>query len=244
MKNQINCVIIDDDQFAIDILRDHILEVPALSLYKSYTNPITALSELLETRNIDLLFLDINMPELSGLQVAESLKHKIKNIVFTTAHSKYAIKAFDVQARHYLLKPIDLNNFIEVVSSIIISSKTSKLTNIDDESYFIHTGERGKLTRVQKKEIVYIQAAINYVDLFLQNKRYTIYMTMKEMELVFESDPRYFRVHKSYIINRDFVDSITGNIIKLGDYQALMSSPYKNEFMKYLSERTLLSKRL
>ncbi|MCX2454170.1 LytTR family DNA-binding domain-containing protein [Pedobacter sp. PLR] len=244
MKNQINCVIIDDDQFAIDILKDYIAEVPGLSLYRSYTNPVIALAELLEERNVHLLFLDINMPKLSGLQIAESLKHRIKNIVFTTAHSKYAIKAFDVQARHYFLKPIELSHFIKVVSSIITSSKTNSLATIDDESYFIHTGERGKLTRVQKKEIIYIQGAINYVDLFMQNRRYTIYMTMKEMEVVFKSDPRYFRVHKSYIINRDFVDSIIGNTIKLGEHQALMSSPYKNDFIKYLSQRTLLSKRL
>ncbi|ALL05603.1 hypothetical protein AQ505_08920 [Pedobacter sp. PACM 27299] len=246
MKSTIKCVIIDDDQFAIDILIDHIQEISELEIQATFTDPILALTTILQHQEpIDILFLDVDMPKLSGIDLAENVRKKVKNIIFTTAFSDYAIKAFDLRAKHYLLKPIELSKFLEAIREIIsddFQPRESKMS--DNESYYLRTGERGKLTRVDKNEIIYIQAAMNYVDLQTKDKRYTIYMTMKEMEEVLKDDDRFFRVHKSYIINTDYISQIRGNTIELGKYQALMTNPYKGDFLSYIDQKTLISKRI
>lgn len=245
MKTILNCVIIDDDPDAIEILSDYISKFPNLKLLQTYTNPIAALSELSFKPDIDVLFLDIDMPGISGIQLAENLRERVGNIVFTTAHAQYAIKSYDLKVKYYLLKPFDLGQFAAVIADLISSVyvKMDTFSTLDDAIY-LRTGERGKLTKVLKTDLLFIQAAGNYVQLLLEDRQYTIYMTLKEMEDILDTDARFYRVHKSYIVNEDHVKRVVGNTIDLGKYQVTMSSQYKNSFMEYLEQKTLISKRL
>ena len=245
MNKKINCVIVDDDRFAIDTLEDYIKHLPNLQILKTYTNSVKAATELSLMHGRLLVFLDIDMPHYSGLQLAEKLKDKGFQVIFTTAHSDYAIDAFRVRARHYLLKPIGLSEFIDVVTDVIAHTPDWMIEPYENtEALFLRTGERNKLTRVLKKDIIYIQGAGNYVDVFLEDLRLSTYMTMLEMEALLEKDPRFFRVQKSYIINEGHVQKIDGNTIYLLGHTVSMSGNYNGKFIDYLNTCTLKSSRI
>ncbi|MEJ2884631.1 LytR/AlgR family response regulator transcription factor [Pedobacter sp. GR22-6] len=245
MNKKINCVIIDDDRFAIDTLEDYIKHLPKLQLLKTYTNSIEAASELSVMQTSVLIFLDIDMPHYSGLQLAQKLKDRSFQIIFTTAHSGYAVDAFRVRARHYLLKPIGLGEFVDVVTDVIAHTPDWMIEPYQDaEALFLRTGERNKLTRVLKKDIIYIQGAGNYVDVFLEDLRLSTYMTMLEMEALLERDQRFYRIQKSYIINERHIKKIDGNTIYLLGHKVSMSTNYNEKFINYLNASTLRSSRI
>lgn len=247
MNNILNCVIVDDDHDAVEVLRDYISQFPALSLTQVYMSPIVALTEVGVSDHIDLLFLDIDMPGISGVELAERLKDRVRHIIFATAHREYAMTSYDLLVKYYLLKPFDFVRFASVISDVIYSSYANPRAehpSVSDDDLYLRTGEKGRITRVLKSDILYIQAASNYVSVLLQNMLYTTYMTLTEMTEILKTDSRFFRVHKSYIINKDHVKLVAGNTIDLGKYQVPMSTQYKNAFTSYLGKKTLTSKRL
>ncbi|MES2457858.1 MAG: LytTR family DNA-binding domain-containing protein [Bacteroidota bacterium] len=244
MKENIKCIIVDDDSCAAEILADYIQELPGLELLRIYHSSVAALAEIPREKSTCLIFMDIDMPYYSGMQLAEKIKPLGHHLIFTTAHAQYALKAFEVNARHYLLKPIELGRFAEVVSEILAVSAPVEGPEKDSDLIFLKTGEHGTLTGVRRSQIIYIQGSLNYVDVFLINEKYCTYMTMKEMERLFSAEYGFYRVHRSYIINKEYVSRITGNIISLSGHKVTMSGDYKTEFVKYLSKNTLVSGRL
>lgn len=242
MKNTLNCVIVDDDKSAIRILTDHIQEFPNLKIVKTYTRPVQALSELSRDQNVDLIFLDIDMPGMSGIQLAENLQSMTPNIIFTTAHDKFAVKAFDVRAKDFLLKPIALETFATKVNKVINECFSNDENYID--TAFFRPGDRGTISRINKTEISYIQAAGNYVDIYSGEDRHTIYMTIKEMTEILSKGNQFFRVHKSFLINGSYVTRIVGNIVYLGKHPIPMSDPYKGKFTDFIVKNTWISKRI
>ncbi|WP_316851561.1 LytR/AlgR family response regulator transcription factor [Pedobacter agri] len=244
MKKTYNCVIIDDDRSAIAILTDHIEEFPNLHVLKTFTKPLQALSELNQDQNIDLIFLDIDMPGLSGIQLAENLQTQSPNIIFTTAHDRYALKAFDVRARDFLLKPIELETFAKVVNRVLKECfvKQIKKFNYDDLAFF-RPGPRGIIDAIGISAVTHIRAAGNYVDVFTAEERHTIYMTISELSEILCGGDQFFRVHKSYLINGSYVTRIVGNIVYLGKHPIPMSSPYKDRFQQFIKENIWKSKR-
>jgi two-component system LytT family response regulator len=244
MKENIKCIIVDDDPYAAEILADYIQQLPGLELFQIYTNSIIALAQIPLEKIPCLIFMDIDMPNYSGMQLAEKLKPLGHQLVFTTAHAQYALKAFEVNARHYLLKPIELVRFAEVVLEILATMNLVDTPEKDNDLIFLRTGERGALTGIRRSQIIYIQGSLNYVDIFLSKQKYCAYMTMKEMERLFSAENGFFRVHRSYIINKEYVTKITGNIIAMDNHKVTMSGDYKTKFLDYLSRHTLMSERL
>jgi len=243
MKNIINCVIIDDDPFAIKVIANHIGEIPRLRVLQTYTNPIQALSEINTLKNKpDLIFLDIDMPGLSGITFAESVRHSFPNIIFTTSFSEYAIKAFELRIKHYLLKPIDLETFCQKVYIVLFECFDNPFDE-DNDAFYLRVEERGFRVKVLKGDIIYIQAAGNHLHIFTPETHYTIYYSLGEMAQKLIGNTNFFRVHKSYIINTNFVHSIQGNTIHLQKYDVLMTAPFKADFVRYLEDNTLLFKR-
>lgn len=245
MTSAINCVVIDDDQFAIDIITDYISEIPLLHLQKSYTSSVRALSELSSGKRPEILFMDIDMPDISGLQLAAQLEDKANHIIFTTSHPEHAVAAFDVGAKHYLLKPFELGRFMEVVMKV-----TSKmpLPLIEPQTYtpyyFLKPGPRGEFTRLLKDQVLYIQAAGNYIHVYEGIYKHTTYMTVKEIELDFPKSHEFHRVHRSYIVNLAYVTRIIGNMIYLGSHPVPMGGGYKAAFLAYLNKHTRLTERI
>jgi Response regulator of the LytR/AlgR family len=245
MRNILNCVIIDDDHDGIEVLQDYISQFPTLNLTQVYTSPVTALTEVGLSDQVDLLFLDIDMPGISGVELAGHLKDRVGHIIFATAHREYAMNSYNLLVKYYLLKPFDFVRFASVISDVIYCNYTRPgHPSASDDDMYLRTGERGRATKVLKSEILYIQAASNYVSVQVRDTLYTTYMTLTEMTEKLKQDERFFRVHKSYIINKDHVKVVAGNTIDMGNHQVPMSSQYKNAFTTYIGKKTLTSKRL
>lgn len=245
MKKTYNCVIIDDDRSAINILTHHIEEFPNLQVHKTFTKPLHALSELSQTQDIDLIFLDIDMPGLSGIQLAESLQTQSPNIIFTTAHDGYALKAFDVRARDFLLKPIELETFAKVVNRVLKECFVEKIRKFSYEDLaFFRPGERGRIDKIDLSSITHIRAAGNYVDVFTESERHNSYMTISELTDMLCVNDQFFRVHKSYLINGSYVTRIVGNVVYLGKHPIPMSKPYDSRFRDLISRKIWVSKRI
>lgn len=245
MKHQATCIIVDDDPYAIDILTEYIAGISNLELRSTYTDPIKALSEMLADEPVDLLFLDIDMPGGSGLQLAEELRNKAPNIIFTTAHTQYAVEAFKVHPKHYLLKPIDQVEFVtataEIISTIQIRSRQGK----EDKPFYVRTGDRNVRTRIDKPDIILIESLANYVKIITLSHVYVVYMTIKELSEILKDEGDFFQVRKSAIVNALHTVKINGNTIYQGDRHTVqMTEHYKGPFMAYIDNRTLLSGRI
>lgn len=242
MKNKLRCVIIDDEKHAINLLTGYIATMPVLELVKAFTNPVEALSNIFVDDKIDIIFLDVEMPHMDGIELATQLKSKSKAIVFTSAYQQYTIDAFDLRATQFLLKPIKLSKFTKVLMEIVdldFASKEKSGKNI----IFIKTGEKGKLTRIYKQDILYFEGAKNYVNMVTTQCEQLVYLTLKEVEELLFSD-LFYRVHRSHVINVRKIQKIVGNTINLGNgYQVQMGNFYKESLTKFLEEKTLMSGR-
>src|SRR5829696_6569231 len=164
----INCIIVDDEQHAIDILLHYINQTPYLHLEGSTNNPIEAL-EMVNTKNIDLVFLDIQMPELSGIDFARAVSGKVK-IILTTAYSEFALESYELDVVDYLLKPIRLPRFLTAVQKAVSQVNTSHAIienssqeTTEDDYIFVKTESKGKLLKINLADIDYIESMKNYV---------------------------------------------------------------------------------
>ena len=243
MKNKIKCVIIDDERHAIALLTTYISSIPNLELVKSFTNPLEALSGITQEDEIDIIFLDVEMPHLSGMELARDLRPKAKSIVFTSAYERYALEAFDVQASNYLLKPIKIAKFTKTVIRII-ENELSVKEPLGKNIKFFKTGEKGKLTRLRKQDILYFEGAKNYVNMVTAQTEQLVYLTLKDVEKIFCKD-LFYRVHRSHVINARKIQKSVGNTINLGQgFQVQMGESYKSGLLKFLEEKTLLTGRI
>ncbi|MDQ0640184.1 DNA-binding LytR/AlgR family response regulator [Pedobacter sp. W3I1] len=242
MKNKIRCVIIDDEKHAVSLLTSYIGSMANLELVKTFNDPLEALSGITPEDRIDIIFLDIEMPNLSGLELAPDLRSKARAIIFTSAFNR-SLEAFEVRANHYLLKPITLPKFTTTVMGII-DNELSKYEDPGKNIKFFKTGEKGKLTRIKKQKIIYFESAKNYVSMVTAEKSELVYLTLKEVEKIFCED-LFYRVHRSHVVNAKKIKKIVGNTINLGEgFQVQMGNSYKKGLLKFLEEKTLLTGRI
>jgi len=238
----INCLIIDDEQPAINIIQDYIKEIGFLKLVGTTTNPIEGLS-MINTGAIDLVFSDIHMPYLTGTDLAKACNGKSK-IIFTTAHDKYAIESFEMDIIDYLLKPIPFPRFLKAVQkakTIIESHTPLKLNgNKSNEEYILVRGNtKGTYIKVELKEIEYIEATGNYLCVICNNRKIIAHNKMSSIQNLLP-EQQFIRVHKSFIINISQISSISGNSIKLKNNVTtpiLIGSTYKDSFLKIMRNR-------
>lgn len=242
----LRCIAIDDEDHALEVVIDHIDEMPGLQLYKSFTNPIVALSEISYDDNVDIIFLDIDMPGINGIELGKSLRDKTKYLVFTTAHPDYALQAFDVQSDQYLLKPISFAKFALGIDRIIKkeSSKTNTNPNsVDSNTLFVKGDHKHAFANISINEILYIKSLQNYVQIVTQKDEVITYLTLKEVEKALENHP-FIRVNKSYIISKSSIKRVDGNIIKLiNDENIQLGEGYKEPFLEYIQGILLKSSR-
>ena len=198
----INCIIVDDEQHAIDILVHYVKQTPHLNLVSTTTNPIEAL-QIIATQKIDLIFLDIQMPELSGMDLIKAINGKTK-VILTTAYSEFALESYELDVVDYLLKPVRLPRFLQAVQKIIKETEEHTEENhtghdTDDDYIFVKTESKGKLLKINLDEIDYIEGMKNYVAIFCGGKKTLVYTSMKDLEERL-SKKQFIRVHKSFII--------------------------------------------
>lgn len=238
----INCLIIDDEQHAIDVLTHYINQVPFLQLEAASTNPIEGL-QLLNSRKIDLIFLDIQMPELSGLDFIKAINRECK-VIFTTAYSEFAAEGFELEAVDYLLKPVSMPRFLKAVQRaanlIIPAVSAPAVEDMEDDYIFIKTESKGKVLKINFRDIDYIEGMKNYVAIHYNGQKTMALLNMKDLE---ERLPKklFARVHRSFIVCINKIAAVEGNSIILNNVNAeiLLGDTYRTAFFELIGPKLL-----
>lgn len=217
----INCIIIDDEPSSQNVLKSFISKIDYLELKSVCNNALEAL-DYLKNNPIDLLFLDINMPQLSGISFYKSLQNPPK-VIFTTAYSEYALEGFDVNATDYLLKPFSFERFVKAVS---------KIKNLKDNinSSIIIKSDK-KLHKIKIEDILYIESLGDYIKVHLENYFLVVYKTLKK---IYNELPKsiFIQTHKSFIINKNRLDYIEGNMVIINSNKIPLGQKYKKQFLE------------
>ena len=199
-----NCIIIDDDRLSCQIISEYVKKTPSLTLIGSYSNSIEARNVLTKRHDIDLLFLDIEMPEMDGFEFIKSLESP-PAIIVITADEAHAAKAFDMNAVDYLVKPIPYSRFCKAIDKVMRYSSKIRSNVQAEKEIFIKKGT--SLVKIKIKDIIYIEALENYVTLNTNDDKYIIHFTMKGIEEYFPQE-LFIRVHRSYIVNKLSIQAI------------------------------------
>ena len=235
-----NCIALDDEPLALDIIEAYVKKHPELNLIARCNNAEEA-SKVLNSQHVDLMFLDIQMPGVTGLNFVRSLKNK-PLFMFTTAYSEYAIDGFELDAIDYLLKPIAYDRFekaIEKAKEYYTIKNNSGLTESDLENDFIFVKANQQLIKLAYGEILYVEAFADYVKIFLNDRKIVTLQTMKKMEAKLPSDI-FSRVHRSFIVNRKAVQSFSTSVCEVNGEKIPVGKNYKNDFIKLMKSNPIL----
>ncbi len=236
----VKCIVIDDQKDAIELLSDHIKGRKELELLETFTNPVKALA-FLETNAADLIFIDVQMPHMNGLEFIESLRQKhgnnIPNFILTTGFSEFALPGFEHGVADYLLKPIGIKRF-KIAMDRFFSRKLQSSTSETHKNDYFFADVNSKKQKINFKDISYIESAGNYVNVFGDNNlKATVYTSMNAMQDMLPSD-NFIRIHKSYVISINHIHAIKGNELTMrrGDttFVASIGVTYKSATLKRL----------
>ena len=225
---QLKCLVVDDEELARILLKTYIQKTDNLALIGTTENPLEAL-ELLDNQEVDLLFLDVQMPELSGIEMAKLVNPKTR-IIFTTAYSEYAMTGFDLNVLDYLLKPITFERFQQAIEK---AKDYFQISN-QEETIIIKSGY--DLHKIRLDEILFIEGSSEYVIFQTLSKRIMSYQTLKSLELSLPNQ-QFMRVHRSYIVNKMKVNALKNKELLIGNFKIPVSETYLEEVRKYLLEK-------
>ncbi len=241
---KITCIAVDDEPLALQKMHDYILRVGYLELLAEFDNAIEAL-EYLKTNKVDLMFLDIQMEELTGVQMLEAMKDKPK-VVFTTAYHEYAIKGYELDVCDYLLKPISFSRFLQSCEKIHNMLDTdfeneyqppthNENTQLN-EFFFIKNGSVTQKVKVD--EILYVEGMKDYLMVHTYNEKVMTLLSFKKLELSL-TYPQFVRIHKSYLVAVDKITSIERNRVTIGGVILPVGESYRRQFFKVIEENKL-----
>ncbi len=227
----LNCLIVDDEPIARSILEKYVLKTPMLSLAGSIDNALEVIDQL-NKGPIDLMFLDINMPEFTGIDLLKSLRNP-PAVIITTAYAEYGAESYDYEVVDYLMKPVPFDRFLKAVQKVVaLSEKADQATK--EQPPFIFLKEENLTHKVLFSEIRYVQAYGNYIKVYLEESVLVIRKTISDMES--ESAGRLIRIHKSYLVNLRHIVSTEGNEVLMPPDQRLpIGKVYKKDFDRLIS---------
>ncbi len=230
------CIIVDDEPIALEGMTEYVNRTPFLTLVGRCSNAYEAIEIMSETK-IDLIFLDINMPEISGLEMMKSLSYN-PMVIFTTAYSEYAVEGFELNAVDYILKPISYNKFLNSAQKAL---RLYKLENQESDKIddFIYIKVDKKLIKVKLSDILYIESLKDYVLIHTVKGKYTTYLGLNKLIAVLP-DTIFVQVHKSYVISANAIDAIDANTIIIGNTTVPIGRAYKTDlFEKIINSKYL-----
>jgi len=234
-----NVIIVDDEPLAQEVLETYISKFPALTLISKCNNAIEAL-EVLDNNSVDLIFLDIQMPQISGIDFLKTLANP-PLVIFTTAFSEYAIDGFDLNVVDYLLKPISLERFAKAVNKAIkqlqeTSDKIASTTENTADYIFVKADK--KLIKLHFNDIFYIEGLKDYVILHTPQKRIVTLQTMKSLEIKLPPDI-FMRIHRSYIVNLGNISIVEGNTVHIKNKIIPIGKNYKDVLLSLINKNRL-----
>ena len=245
----IRCIAVDDEAYASEIIATYIKRIPFLELVGTTTNPFEALTMIQEGK-VDLVFLDIQMPELTGLQFLKICGNKCK-VILTTAYPEHALEGFDLDVIDYLLKPIPFERFYKAVGkaqallepvSIVTSSAPAEQTAVNAapkaaaDYMFIKGESKNKFLKVNYEDILYIEGLKNYISVYTAEQRLVTYQSLRDLETQLPAPP-FYRVHKSYIVALDKIRMVDGNTIYIAEQSIPIGETYRDEFFKLIRDK-------
>lgn len=228
---KLRCIIVDDEPIAVEYLKDYIEQMPNLELV-AFANRATKAYEILESEDIDLIFLDIQMPGLTGLDFIRTLAKK-PAIILTTAYSEYAIEGFNLEVNDYLLKPFSFERFAQAVLKVSREThKTETINNNNSKQDYIFLKSGYKSVKINISDITHVEGLKEYVVFYTSDgKKFIKNERMKNVEQQL-SDNNFIRVHKSFLISIDHISSFYGNTIEIGNLQIPVGRVYKEKLKK------------
>lgn len=227
----INCIIVEDEPLALKRTKEYVEKISYLNLLQSFDNGFEAIG-FLKKQQVDLIFLDIKMDELTGIQMLESLKRK-PYVIFTTAYSEYAVKGYELNVIDYLLKPFTIERFIQAVEKV--SVQLDKTTNDNRDFFFVKTGYC--IEKIFFDDILFIEGMRDYRNIQTNTKKILTLQTFIELAKELPKS-KFCRVHKSYIVTVKKIDLIERNRIKIKDKLIPISETYKENFFKLIGFKT------
>ncbi len=237
----LRCLIVDDEYIARKILSDYVAKVPELKLVAACSSALQVLHHI-KKGEVDVLFLDIQMPDLTGLDFLKILPNRPATIL-TTAYPEYAVQSYELDVTDYLLKPIDFDRFYMAVAKVISLKKPivdrPSSTSSPEHADKLFIKADNKIIKVAFNEIVVINGDGPYVKIIAVDGRKI--MSLQSMQKLEELLPKnFYRIHRSHIVNIDHIDSIDGNMIRLKDHTAVLSKNKRDEFLKLIDQLNLL----
>ena len=240
----IRCLVVDDEPLALHILEDYISKLPFLQLVKATTNPIEALT-LVQNGAADLIFLDVQMPELTGIQFLKIANGKAK-VILTTAYSQYALEGYELDVVDYLLKPIAFDRFYKAVQKVqsILNPAVATLAAKEEpapkdlQNDFIFVKTEYKIQKVYLHDILFIEGLKDYISIYTPTERIITLQIMKKMEEALP-EQHFVRVHKSYIVALNKIDSIERSRICIKDKVIPVGDTYRDHFFKLIDAKNI-----
>ena len=234
----ITCIIVDDEPMALQLLESYVLRTPYLQLQGKFSNGIEVLQFLHEKKQIDIIFMDIQMPEIDGLELSKKIPIQTK-IIFTTAFDQYAIEGYKVNATGYLLKPFNYIEFLEATEKakqLLLPTK-NKEVEIPD---YIFVKSEYKQIKIFLNDIIYIESMKDYAKIFLTSQSSPI-VTLLSLKKLNEELPKenFMRVHRSFIVSLEKIEIVEKNQIVFGKQRITVAEPYREQFENFINARSI-----
>lgn len=240
------CIIIDDEPHAIEGLKSYIDNFPELLLIKSYTDSVLALKEIKQNEAVDIIFMDVDMPKITGIELSKEIRSKADKLVFTTAHTKHAYEAFELAADAYLLKPYSLGKFAITLQNLFpkkpdfIKPEVTP-TSLTQDFFFVKSKEDDlNILKVKFDSIIAVESQQNYVKIYTPTKNIVTYMSLTEIAKILCTLPLFMQLHRSFIINTAHIEAIDGHLIKMANgLKVSVGDKYHKEFNSFVNEHLI-----
>lgn len=229
------CLIVDDEPLASDVIENYINKIESLNIVAKCNSALKAIN-ILKEHQIDLIFLDIKMPNLSGLELVKTIDN-IPQFIFTTAYSEHAIEGFELNATDYLVKPIRFNRFIKAVNKAQEKHELKlkkPIKKIQDSKDYIFIKSEYENIKVNLKDIQYIEGLKDYVKIHIKDSKKSL-LTLSSLKNILEKlSPNFIRIHRSYIVNIDFIKTLQKTKVIIGEVRLPIGESYKESVLKHL----------
>nr|WP_199156189.1 LytTR family DNA-binding domain-containing protein [Pedobacter sp. ASV2] len=244
---KLKCIVIDDDIHAINGIKDYISTLSNIQLTHAYTDPLQALTEISSGGIVDIIFMDIDMPMISGIELSKAIRHKTNKLIFTTSHSKYAYEAFEMHANAYLLKPYTFARFAETINRLFPKTPSIAATSLkQDEDYFFvrNKNERNNLIKIRYSDIIAVESLQNYIRIYTVDETIVTYIALSEIKVILKDLPYFIQAHRSFIIAKKYIEQIEGYTLKMtNNLTVTIGIRFREEILQYIREKTIKTSR-
>ena len=233
---KLSCIIVDDEPVARQILHEFVEQIPYMDLQGKFESAMKA-EAFLKNNTTDIIFLDIEMPKVSGLQLLQKLNIE-SLVILTTAFPRYALEGYELDIIDYLLKPFAFNRFLKAVQKAKDYYQMKNVATVTSQSSYIFIRSEKRIEKIELNNILYAESLGNYVSIYTEDKKIIAYLTMKSLELQLPLN-EFIKIHQSYLVNSSKIDAIEGNEIKIGSRSLPISRNYREMVMKIVHQRLL-----